>query len=97
MAEVVYLRHADVLRETGVTPRQLTHWAETGVIVPSVLRPDGSGTRRGYSPADVQRVRILKELASLRMPVLVMRRIADALQANGTMRLGLVTITKDGE
>lgn len=38
----------------GVTYRQLSYWSFTGLLVPSITPPSGSGSRAIYSYEDVQ-------------------------------------------
>ena len=51
-----------VCRVTGVTYRQLDYWARTGLVTPSVSPAQGSGSKRGYSYADVVEVKVVKSL-----------------------------------
>ena len=47
---------------TGLTVRQLTHWAQHGTFTPAVQSPDGPGTRSLYSFNDVIQLRSLRLL-----------------------------------
>jgi DNA-binding transcriptional MerR regulator len=47
---------------TGLTVRQLTHWAQHGTFMPEVQQPDGPGTRSLYSFDDVIQLRSLRLL-----------------------------------
>src|SRR5262245_5041058 len=60
-AETGYGRR-DVLRITGVTYRQLDHWARREIVAPSVRSASGSGSRRLYSFRDIVAIRMLKRL-----------------------------------
>ena len=46
---------------TGVSGRQMEHWATTGVVRPSIPAT-GKGTRRGYSFKDLVALRVAKRL-----------------------------------
>ena len=50
-----------VIAFTGVSGRQVEHWATTGVVRPSIPAA-GKGTRRGYSFKDLVAVRVAKRL-----------------------------------
>lgn len=50
----------EVSAQTGVTLRQLQHWAEKDLVAPT--RADG--WRREWSPADIRSVKILADLRS---------------------------------
>ncbi|MXW94565.1 MAG: MerR family transcriptional regulator [Acidimicrobiaceae bacterium] len=50
---------ADVV---GITYRQLDYWARTDLVVPSVARAAGSGSRRLYSYANLLELKVIKRL-----------------------------------
>ncbi len=50
-----------VMALTGVSGRQVEHWATTGVVRPSIPAA-GKGTRRGYSFKDLVALRVAKRL-----------------------------------
>ena len=50
-----------VITLTGVSGRQVEHWAATGVVRPSIPAA-GKGTRRGYSFKDLVALRVAKRL-----------------------------------
>lgn len=47
---------------TGVSARQLEHWAATGVVRPSVKAAVGKGSRREYSFKDLVALKLAKRL-----------------------------------
>lgn len=47
----------------GCTYRQVDYWGRTGLLTPSVVPADGSGSRRGYSVVDVELGRMIAALA----------------------------------
>lgn len=51
-----------VAEMTGLTVRQLTHWAQQGTFTPAVQSPGGPGTRSLYSLDDVIQLRSLRLL-----------------------------------
>ena len=63
MATVVeYFKTAQVARISGFSVRQLDYWATSGMLVPSVNRSSGPGTRRLYNFDDLVRLRFIKQL-----------------------------------
>jgi len=50
-----------VIALTGVTPKQMEHWATTRVVGPSIPAA-GKGTRRGYSFRDLVALKVAKRL-----------------------------------
>jgi predicted RNase H-like HicB family nuclease len=50
-----------VMALTGVSGRQVEHWAATGIVRPSIPAA-GKGTRRGYSFKDLVALRVAKRL-----------------------------------
>ena len=51
-----------VIALTGVSYKQLDHWAVTGLIRPSVKAAKGKGSRREYSFRDLVQIRVAKGL-----------------------------------
>ena len=47
---------------TGVSGRQVDHWATTGVVRPSIRSAAGKGTRREYSFRDLVALKVAKRL-----------------------------------
>ncbi|RJR33828.1 MAG: MerR family transcriptional regulator [Deltaproteobacteria bacterium] len=50
-----------IIALTGVSSRQVEHWATTGIVKPSIPAA-GKGTRRGYSFKDLVALRVAKGL-----------------------------------
>ena len=46
----------------GITYRQLDHWAREGLIVPSMTKAQGSGSRRRYTYNDLLELKIVKKM-----------------------------------
>lgn len=89
-----------VSRLTGVSLRQLDHWAWTGFLPPSYgSGADGErGEWRRYTFADLVRVRTVGELRRQGVPLGVIRTALDRLQQISTdplCALKLVAVTGD--
>ena len=59
----------DVCELSNLTYRQLSHWSASGILIPSIKRPMGSGSQSVYSADDVYIARLLSEIISLTGPV----------------------------
>lgn len=70
--EACAVRTPDLLRESGLSPRQLTHWTDNGVLRPH-REGKGQGFPRTWPPIEVEAARILARLldAGLTMPAVV--------------------------
>ncbi len=51
-----------VMALTGVSSRQLEHWAATGIVRPSIRSGAGKGSRREYSFRDLVALKVAKRL-----------------------------------
>jgi hypothetical protein len=69
------LTSAEVVRLTGITPRQLQWWDERGIVV-----PQRDGRRRLYSADDVTEIAVLCALRKKGFPLQRVRRIMKFLQ-----------------
>ena len=58
---MIFSRKA-VVDLTGVSGRQVDHWATTGVVRPSIRSAAGKGTRREYSFRDLVALKVAKRL-----------------------------------
>lgn len=65
---------------TGLSVRQLDHWSQRGLFVPSVCPSGGPGTRRLYSPEDVVQLRSLKKLKCFRWSTQKLRGAIEMLR-----------------
>ena len=78
---------ADVVRLTGITPRQLQWWDERGIV-----RPQREGRRRMYTAEDLAEVAVICALRRKGFPLQRIRRIVKFLQKEFGRRLaGAVT------
>src|SRR5229473_4593580 len=73
---------AQVVRMTGITPRQLQWWDERGIVVPS-----REGRRRLYCLDDVTEVAVICALRRKGFPLQRVRRIMKFLQKEFGWRL----------
>lgn len=64
----------------GITYRQLDHWARTDLIVPSLAKAAGSGSRRRYSYDDLVRLRVIKRLLDNGIKLEKVRAIFDYIR-----------------
>ncbi|CAB4193148.1 MerR-type HTH domain containing protein [uncultured Caudovirales phage] len=62
-------RTVDVCNLTGLSYRQLAHWASSGLFIPSIMAPNGSGSRSLYSNKDVYIARLLSDIIDLVGPL----------------------------
>lgn len=73
---------AEVVRFTGITPRQLQWWDERRIVVPR-----REGRRRLYSPDDITEVAVICALRRKGFPLQRVRRIMRFLQKEFGRRL----------
>jgi DNA-binding transcriptional MerR regulator len=73
---------AEVVRLTGITPRQLQWWDERGIVV-----PDREGRRRLFSFDDLTEVAVICALRRKGFPLQRVRRIMKFLQKEFGRRL----------
>ena len=77
----------------GITYRQLDYWARTDLVMPSLARATGSGSRRLYSYRDLLELRAVKSLldAGIRLDLVreVFSYLTDQLDEDVT-RVNLV-------
>src|SRR6478736_4867284 len=55
-------RGPQVCKVVGITYRQLDYWARTGLVRPSVMDANGSGTQRLYSFRDLIELKVIKQM-----------------------------------
>jgi len=72
----------DVLALTGLTYRQVDHWATTGVVRPSIKAAAGKGSRREYSFKDLVQLRVAKALRDGGISVQKIRKALAWLRRN---------------
>jgi DNA-binding transcriptional MerR regulator len=79
---------SEVIRITGITPRQLQWWDERGIVV-----PERQGRRRLYSGDDVTEIAVLCALRKKGFPLQRVRRIMKFLQKEFGGRLAQAVTT----
>jgi DNA-binding transcriptional MerR regulator len=82
---------AEAARISGLTPRQLDHWARQGFLCPSVQEASGYGSSRRYSFADLVKLRVAARLRGSGLGLARLRRCVEALKrldADGGADLG---------
>src|SRR5947208_16380498 len=75
-------KSAEVVKLTGITPRQLQWWDERGIVA-----PQREGRRRLYSADDVTEVAVICSLRRKGFPLQRVRRIMKVLQKEFGRRL----------
>ena len=81
---------AEVVRLTGITPRQLQWWDEKGVVVPT-----RQGHRRLYGIEDVTEIAVLCELRQRGFSLQRVRKLIRLLQREFSGRLAAVLSGRD--
>jgi DNA-binding transcriptional MerR regulator len=71
---------AEAARLSGLTPRQLDHWARQGFLCPSVQEASGYGSSRLYSFADIVKLRVAARLRGSGVGLGRIRRCVEALK-----------------
>lgn len=65
---------------TGVSYRNIDHWARTKFIVPSVSEARGTGTERKYDFDDLVALRVARELRAAGISTQALRRVVNYLR-----------------
>jgi DNA-binding transcriptional MerR regulator len=65
---------------TGVSYRNLDHWARTKFITPSVSEAKGTGSERRYAFNDLVALRVARELREGGISTQALRRVVDKLR-----------------
>jgi DNA-binding transcriptional MerR regulator len=71
---------AEAARLSGLTPRQLDHWARQGFLCPSVQEASGYGSCRLYSFADIVKLRVAARLRGSGVGLARIRHCVEALK-----------------
>ncbi|MGW1025302.1 MerR family transcriptional regulator [Streptomyces sp. NPDC002577] len=71
------MRIGDAAAAAGTTPRALRFYEERGLLPPP---PRTAAGQREYGPAEVARVRVIRELLALGLTVEDLRSVADRIQ-----------------
>jgi len=66
----------------AISPRQLQHWDETGLVKPSIREAAGKGTIRLYSYTDLIQLKVVKTLRDHRISLQKIGRSLEYLQSH---------------
>ena len=80
MSEQGY-RGPHVCKIVGITYRQLDYWARTGLVRPSVMDANGSGTQRLYSWRDLVELKVIKQMLDAGISLQSARKAVESLRA----------------
>jgi len=74
-------RGPQVCKVVGITYRQLDYWARTGLVRPSVMDANGSGTQRLYSFRDLVELKVIKQMLDAGISLQSARKAVESLRA----------------
>ncbi len=86
-----------VLALTGISYRQLDHWARTGLVGSSIRQAAGRGSRRVYSFSDLVALRVVGQLREAGVSVQTIRRAVAWLRRHATQPLSTLALTAKGK
>ena len=84
---------ADVV---GITYRQLDYWARTDLVVPSLARATGSGSRRQYSYANLLELKVIKRLLDSGIKLEKVRSIFEYMRSELREDISRANLVIDG-
>lgn len=84
-----------VMALTGVSRIQLDHWAQKGIIRPSVKAASGRGTRKEYSVRDLVQLRVAKKLRDEGISLPKIRNVLVNLRKELKIEIQIDTWTKN--
>ena len=84
---------ADVV---GITYRQLDYWARTDLVVPSLARATGSGSRRQYSYANLLELKVIKRLLDAGIKLEKVRSIFNYMRSELEEDISRANLVIDG-
>lgn len=84
---------ADVV---GITYRQLDYWARTDLVVPSLTRATGSGSRRQYSYANLLELKVIKRLLDSGIKLEKVRSIFEYMRSELREDISRANLVIDG-
>jgi DNA-binding transcriptional MerR regulator len=73
-------RGPQVCKIVGITYRQLDYWARTGLVRPSVMDANGSGTQRLYSFRDLLELKVIKQMLDAGISLQSARKAVESLR-----------------
>ncbi|MCE2512320.1 MAG: MerR family transcriptional regulator [Acidimicrobiia bacterium] len=84
---------ADVV---GITYRQLDYWARTDLVVPSLVKATGSGSRRQYSYSNLLELKVIKRLLDSGIKLEKVRSIFDYMRSELQEDISRANLVIDG-
>ena len=84
---------ADVV---GITYRQLDYWARTDLVVPSLAKATGSGSRRQYSYSNLLELKVIKRLLDSGIKLEKVRSIFDYMRSELQEDVSRANLVIDG-
>jgi len=84
---------ADVV---GITYRQLDYWARTDLVVPSLAKATGSGSRRQYSYANLLELKVIKRLLDSGIKLEKVRSIFEYMRSELREDISRANLVIDG-
>ena len=73
-------RGPQVCKIVGITYRQLDYWARTGLVRPSVMDANGSGTQRLYAYRDLVELKVIKQMLDAGISLQSARKAVESLR-----------------
>jgi predicted RNase H-like HicB family nuclease len=86
-----------VLALTGITYRQLDHWARTRLVGSSIRQAAGRGSRRVYSFSDLVALRVVGQFREAGVSVQTIRRAVRWLRSHAEQPLATLALTAKGK
>jgi DNA-binding transcriptional MerR regulator len=76
---------AELMRLTGISRKQVSYWAQTDLVVPTLRKPMARGSRPAmfYSARDVVKALTICELLKAKFSLQQVRQIAENLEEHG--------------
>ena len=81
-----------VLELTGISYRQLDHWARTGLVRSSVKQASGRGSRRVYSFQDLVALRVVGRLREAGVSIQTIRKAVAFLKRHAEQPLSTLSL-----
>jgi DNA-binding transcriptional MerR regulator len=86
-----------VLQLTGISYRQLDHWARTGLVRSSVRQASGRGSRRVYAFQDLVSLRVVGQLREAGVSVQTIRKAVAYLKRHAEQPLSTLNLVGHGK